>query len=47
VFERRIGNWKELAHLFKKDGFYQNFAAKGQLERVRVIKLELMRKVAK
>jgi len=47
VFGGRIAQWKDIAHLFKKDGFYQNFAAKGQLERVRVIKLELMRRVAK
>lgn len=37
VFLEKIKNWAELAREFRSDGFYERFAAKGQVERTRKI----------
>jgi len=47
VFFDRIKGWKEMAPDFRRDGFYERFAAKGQVERVRVIHRELARRLGK
>jgi len=47
VFEKRIGKWKDMAPDFRNEGFYERFAAKGQVERVRRIHGELARRVVK
>ncbi|MGQ9583670.1 MAG: DGQHR domain-containing protein [Thermoplasmatota archaeon] len=47
VFFERIKGWKEMAPDFRRDGFYERFAAKGQVERVRVIHRELVRRIGK
>jgi len=47
IFEKRIKGWKDMAPDFRKDGFYERFAAKGQVERVRVIHKELARRLSK
>jgi len=47
VFKRRILKWQEIIPEFRRDGFYERFAAKGQVERVRKIHTELTKKVVK
>ena len=44
-FERRIGGWAGLVPEFRRDGFYERFAAKGQVERVRRVHTELVRAI--
>jgi DGQHR domain-containing protein len=46
VFKSHISKWKDFAEDFRKDGFYERFAAKGQVERVRKIHTELVKRVA-
>lgn len=41
VFTNVIGSWTELTRDFRAEGFYERFAAKGQLERVRRIHTRL------
>jgi len=45
VFERLMKNWPPLASDFRNEGFYERFAAKGQLERVRVIEQRLLKEL--
>ena len=45
VFFDRIRGWKEMAPDFRRDGFYERFAAKGQVERVRIIHKEFTRRL--
>ncbi|NTW49031.1 MAG: DGQHR domain-containing protein [Chlorobiales bacterium] len=40
-FEKRIAGWKGIANRFRKEGFYERFPAKGQVERVGRIRKEL------
>jgi DGQHR domain-containing protein len=40
-WSERLGPWETLRREFRKDGFYQRFAAKGQVERVKVIHQKL------
>jgi hypothetical protein len=44
-FEHRIAKWKELEPMFRSEGFYERFPAKGQIERVRRIHGELKRAI--
>ncbi|MFA5771327.1 MAG: DGQHR domain-containing protein [Thermoplasmata archaeon] len=44
-FEHRIAKWKELEPMFRAEGFYERFPAKGQIERVRRIHTELKRAI--
>ena len=41
--EARLGPWRELAKQFRDEGFYERFAAKGEVERVTRIHRELAR----
>lgn len=43
IFEKIIRRWPELAAEFRNEGFYERFAAKGQVERVRVIEQRLLK----
>ncbi len=45
VFERVIASWGSLKDEFRNEGFYERFAAKGQIERVRVIEQRLLREI--
>jgi DGQHR domain-containing protein len=45
VFEKLIAPWAELKDEFRNEGFYERFAAKGQIERVRVIEQRLLREI--
>jgi DGQHR domain-containing protein len=45
VFSKLIQGWSELAYEFRNEGFYERFAAKGQVERVRVIEQRLLKEV--
>jgi DGQHR domain-containing protein len=45
VFEKLIGPWAQLQDEFRNEGFYERFAAKGQIERVRVIEQRLLRAI--
>jgi DGQHR domain-containing protein len=45
VFERRIQGWAELIPEFRREGFYERFAAKGQVERVRAIHKAFNKKI--
>ncbi|MEM3043782.1 MAG: DGQHR domain-containing protein [Thermoplasmata archaeon] len=45
VFTSRIQGWAALAADLRREGFYERFAAKGQVERVRVIHRELVRRL--
>jgi len=38
-------NWPALAPEFRNEGFYERFAAKGQMERVRVIEQRLLKEM--
>jgi DGQHR domain-containing protein len=40
-WERRLSPWAELAGRFRSEGFYERFAAKGQVERVQRVHREL------
>jgi DGQHR domain-containing protein len=40
-----LEGWKEMAPEFRREGFYERFAAKGQIERVRKIYTELARRL--
>lgn len=42
-WEDRLGPWSELRRVFRAEGFYERFAAKGQVERVARIHRELAR----
>lgn len=42
-WERRLAPWTELKRMFRADGFYERFPAKGQVERVGRIHRELAR----
>jgi DGQHR domain-containing protein len=42
-WREKLGPWADRAHDFRKDGFYERFAAKGQVERVAKIHHELAR----
>jgi hypothetical protein len=42
-WEARLGPWRELAKQFRDEGFYERFAAKGEVERVTRIHRELAR----
>jgi DGQHR domain-containing protein len=42
-WEKRLGPWGELARMFRSEGFYERFPAKGQVERVGRIHRELAR----
>ncbi|GIV34558.1 MAG: hypothetical protein KatS3mg031_2093 [Chitinophagales bacterium] len=42
-----IGGWRTLKPEFKRDGFYERFAAKGQVERVKTIQKFLMNNINK
>jgi DGQHR domain-containing protein len=42
-WEKRLGPWGELARMFRAEGFYERFPAKGQIERVGRIHRELAR----
>jgi len=45
VFEKLIAKWADLKDEFRSEGFYERFAAKGQIERVRVIEQRLLREI--
>lgn len=45
TFEKLIRKWPELASEFRNEGFYERFAAKGQVERVRVIEQRLLKEI--
>jgi hypothetical protein len=45
-WKQRLAPWTEQARLFRKDGFYERFPAKGQVERVARIHRELSRMAA-
>jgi len=45
VFMPSLEGWKEMAPEFRKEGFYERFAAKGQVERVRKVHTELARRL--
>jgi DGQHR domain-containing protein len=42
-WEKRLAPWSELARMFRSEGFYERFPAKGQIERVGRIHRELAR----
>jgi DGQHR domain-containing protein len=42
-WEKRLGPWSELGRMFRAEGFYERFPAKGQVERVGRIHRELAR----
>jgi len=42
-WEKRLGPWTDQARLFRSEGFYERFPAKGQVERVARIRKELSR----
>jgi DGQHR domain-containing protein len=42
-WEKRLAPWGELARMFRSEGFYERFPAKGQIERVGRIHRELAR----
>jgi hypothetical protein len=42
-WERRLAPWGEQARLFRVEGFYERFPAKGQIERVARVHRELAR----
>jgi DGQHR domain-containing protein len=42
-WERRLAPWHELRPAFKTEGFYERFAAKGDVERVEKVRKELSR----
>jgi DGQHR domain-containing protein len=46
IFERMIRSWSGLGAEFRSEGFYERFAAKGQIERVRVIQQRLLKETA-
>ena len=45
VFKDRISKWKDFTEDFRKGGFYERFAAKGQVERVGKIHTELVKRI--
>jgi DGQHR domain-containing protein len=42
-FLRRIGGWATLAEDFRAQGFYERFPAKGQVERVQLLRNEMLK----
>jgi hypothetical protein len=42
-WEKRLAPWGEIARMFRAEGFYERFPAKGQIERVGRIHRELAR----
>jgi hypothetical protein len=42
-WEARLEPWSELAKQFREEGFYERFAAKGEVERVARVHRELAR----
>ncbi len=42
-WERKLGAWSEQTRLFRSEGFYERFPAKGQIERVAILRRELAR----
>ncbi len=47
VFVARISAWADMADDFRREGFYERFAAKGQVERVGRILTQLEKRIAK
>ncbi|MEM3413540.1 MAG: DGQHR domain-containing protein, partial [Thermoplasmata archaeon] len=43
VFEQKIAKWSNIKNKFRRDGFYERYPAKGQVERVKIIKDDLIR----
>jgi DGQHR domain-containing protein len=46
IFEKAVKGWAGLTAEFRNDGFYERFAAKGQVERVRVIEQRLLKEIS-
>jgi hypothetical protein len=44
-WQQRLAPWRERVRDFRRDGFYERFAAKGQVERVGKIHRELAREI--
>jgi hypothetical protein len=42
-WEERLGPWREQVKAFRSEGFYERFAAKGEVERVSRVHRELAR----
>src|SRR5262245_9611915 len=42
-WERRLAPWSDQQRLFRSEGFYERFPAKGQIERVAILRRELAR----
>jgi hypothetical protein len=42
-WEERLGPWRDQVKAFKSEGFYERFAAKGEVERVSRVHRELGR----
>jgi DGQHR domain-containing protein len=42
-WEERLGPWREMAKMFKEEGFYERFPAKGEVERVARVHRDLAR----
>jgi hypothetical protein len=42
-WEKRLAPWGELVREFREEGFYERFAAKGEVERVARVQKELAR----
>jgi hypothetical protein len=42
-WEARIASWADMVREFREEGFYERFAAKGEVERVARIQKELAR----
>lgn len=42
-WERRLSSWSDQMRLFRSEGFYERFPAKGQIERVAILRRELTR----
>ncbi len=42
-WEERLAPWADIKSLFRAQGFYERFAAKGQVERVAKVQRELAR----
>ena len=43
VLERQLSKWAELTREFRREGFYERFPARGQVERVDKIRRRLAR----
>src|SRR5262245_13833874 len=42
-WERKLSAWSDQVRLFRSEGFYERFPAKGQIERVNILRRELAR----